>query len=970
MAAEDGIEPGLVSDLLALETREQQTGFLRDAGLLNAGGLGRLLDAAEVFLGTDPSKARLTAELCIGAARDAEAPAAVPRAYYVLQQVYEVDGDFETKLRLIRAAHDGYAALGMNVEALRTNVGKMAALIELGRYQEALDAGQVVLDAVDGRGYLDVKPTSRQADLLAALVHHNRGGCLEYMGRYDETLEAYERAKQLYEALGMTGRVGQVLDNRGAVLSALGLGTEALEAHETALAIFEAAGLSLSQAMSLGNIGETHLRLANYTSALRAFERARRLLASIDSPENPADEPLLLRDTADAYLALNLHSEALAAYREADGMLQETGMSHDRARTLWGMGSSLIARSELGEAERVLAESARLFGAAGNTPMLSGVMLEQALLLAHLGDRPTAVAMARRSLEIVRDSAWPVQEIYARLGLADLLLPDLDAAESHLLAAQRMVDRVGLPQLRFRLNERLGHLRRLQGEDEEARRLLNDAVDEIERLRGAVVQDSLRAAFLMDKTSAYADLLRLHLARDGQENVLRALSVAERAKSRALVDLLTGVVRGDPSETDDPELRGRAESLQADLNAIYGRLTVTGNDPGETPTPPPILRARAAELEAGISRLRLQIASARSRDDLFGPSTTSEDPFEQTRTGTVLLAYHVVGGEILAFIGVGERVRVVRGLGTVAGIARLLNRQNVQLERFRIGQEFAKRHLARMERSMRQILARLYEELVAPLGPILEEIEGRAAGQRKPVPKLAIVPHGVLHRVPFHALFDGERYLVERFEAAYAPSATVYALCQERPTRGLDGAEIFGVEDPSIPSVATEVRVLEERLPRAEVRVGEHATIPLLRDVAPSSGALHLACHGLFRSDNPMFSALKLYDGWLTAADAMSLDLSGALVTLSACESGRGEVIGGDEVLGLTRAFLGAGAATLVVSLWLVQDDTTADMMGEYYERLRTGAGPAEALRAAQLELKQRYPHPYYWAPFVVIGKR
>ncbi len=154
------------------------------------------------------------------------------------------------------------------------------------------------------------------------------------------------------------------------------------------------------------------------------------------------------------------------------------------------------------------------------------------------------------------------------------------------------------------------------------------------------------------------------------------------------------------------------------------------------------------------------------------------------------------------------------------------------------------------------------------------------------------------------------------------------------------------------------------------MRVGESATVEALRNEASGSGILHLACHGLFRSDNPMFSALELHDGWLMAADAMSLDLSGALVTLSACESGRGEVIGGDEVLGLTRAFLGAGAATLVVSLWLVQDETTADLMGNWYGRLRDGEGRTAGLRAAQLELKERHPHPYYWAPFVLIGKR
>jgi len=119
-----------------------------------------------------------------------------------------------------------------------------------------------------------------------------------------------------------------------------------------------------------------------------------------------------------------------------------------------------------------------------------------------------------------------------------------------------------------------------------------------------------------------------------------------------------------------------------------------------------------------------------------------------------------------------------------------------------------------------------------------------------------------------------------------------------------------------------------------------------------------------------MFSALKLHDGWLTAADVMQLDFDEALVTLSACESGRATVIRGDEVIGLPRAFLGAGAATVVVSLWLVQDETTVALMTHWYQGLREGMGRAAALRAAQQALKARYPHPYYWAPFVLMGQR
>jgi len=224
--------------------------------------------------------------------------------------------------------------------------------------------------------------------------------------------------------------------------------------------------------------------------------------------------------------------------------------------------------------------------------------------------------------------------------------------------------------------------------------------------------------------------------------------------------------------------------------------------------------------------------------------------------------------------------------------------------------------------------------------------------------------------VPFHALFDGQSYLLERFEIAYAPSAKVYSLCQQRFSRGLDKALALSVVDPSIPAVTEEVQAVARHLPHAEVLSDERATMEALRTKAPDCDVLHLACHGMFRSDNPMFSSLKLQDGWLTAADVLHLDLEGALVTLSACESGRSEVFAGDELIGLTRAFLRAGAAALVASLWLVQDETTAWLMEKYYENLRKGVGRAAALRNAQLALGEKYPHPYYWAPFVLIGQR
>src|SRR5918997_1019835 len=174
MPTEDGIEPGLLDGLLGLPARDQQARLLRDRQLLDAGGLGRLLDAAERLLNDDPGKAGRVAEICGGLAETADAPAAVPRAYYIRAGAHNVNGEFEDDLRLTGAAHDRYLALGMGLEALRTNVGRMDAVLELGRYEEALDAGETVLRALGCEGVRDIEPTSRERTLLTALVHQNR----------------------------------------------------------------------------------------------------------------------------------------------------------------------------------------------------------------------------------------------------------------------------------------------------------------------------------------------------------------------------------------------------------------------------------------------------------------------------------------------------------------------------------------------------------------------------------------------------------------------------------------------------------------------------------------------------------------------------------------------------------------------------------------------------------------------------
>ena len=158
-----------------------------------------------------------------------------------------------------------------------------------------------------------------------------------------------------------------------------------------------------------------------------------------------------------------------------------------------------------------------------------------------------------------------------------------------------------------------------------------------------------------------------------------------------------------------------------------------------------------------------------------------------------------------------------------------------------------------------------------------------------------------------------------------------------------------------------------------ECYLEQDATISRLYDLAPGSPIIHLATHGHSRLDAPNFSYMRLADGQLNAIDAFNLRLQGCeLVTLSGCETGLALVGGGDEQLGLGRAFLVAGAASLVMSFWPVEDNVTNELMQIFYQHILGGESRVQALRAAQCSLLHRtssgYTHPYFWAAFRLVG--
>ncbi len=278
------------------------------------------------------------------------------------------------------------------------------------------------------------------------------------------------------------------------------------------------------------------------------------------------------------------------------------------------------------------------------------------------------------------------------------------------------------------------------------------------------------------------------------------------------------------------------------------------------------------------------------------------------------------------------------------------------------------------QEAIRRLLHKLYTILITPMIDTLSSS----------INSLIIVPYGPLHDLPFHALHDGHQFLIEHFQVSYLPASSLLSRVDNAQDRTMHHSmALFSTaKSPLIFGYAGNGharRMLDEATMLADVLGGtcyleQDATIGHLITNAPGSPIIHIATHGRMRLDAPHFSSVLLADGQFNALDAFQLDIKACeLVTLSGCETGKALIGGGDEQLGLGHAFLAAGAKSLVMSLWPVEDTATNIFMQHFYLSLLNGKTRAEALRDAQCHLLHHqfpmYAHPYFWAAFRLVGE-
>ncbi|MEZ5407471.1 MAG: CHAT domain-containing tetratricopeptide repeat protein [Acidimicrobiales bacterium] len=937
-------------------------GVLAALGLGDAEGLSAVVDLARRVMRDDPGAgarlARLARDGAIAAGLEAEVG---PAADYALAQASAAAGELQTALVLLDRARAGFEAAGAWWSALRTNLGRTHILNEMGRHGDALAASRAVVDALGRSRELAPDRSEKERTELLAAAEQNSALCHELMGAFEQALAAYDRAEDGYRRAGEARAEAEVRYDRALLLLDLGRHGEALDALDAVTEVFRQGGFRALLAGALTHTAEAHLQRGELDRCLVALNEARDALASIEAPTGDHERSLV---AGRAYLELRLLPEALATFDEAARFLDGSDLVIEQARVQWGRGLALAGLARRSEAMAAMDAAVARFRQSGHHGWLAGALVDRARLAQAQGSPDGARTDATEALDLARAHRLLVAEVRAGLVLADLGNGPADALPG-LRAARAVAGQLPLRPLVAEVEHALGRCLAARGETAEAEQHLLASIEALESTRGTLSDDALLSRYLDDRRSPYEDLLHLLLTAPSADPAVaaadvaeRALDLAERAKSRALGELMAGLtVPPSAGPADDDEL--------VELRAVQRELFAQGLTAERRNR----LHQRLVDLEHQDNLRRVQRSERAVRHhaaDGTAPNPAARPsgarPVASGATsGTAVLAYSCANGAIHAFVAGSDPTVAVTAIASQAEVAELVNRLRLQMGRVAAAGDRLGRQLAQLVAATDGVLEQLHRLLIDPVSHALP------AGDR--TTPLVIVPDGPLRAVPFHALHRGGERLSGRYVISYAPSLAVR---RAAPPPAAGPALVIGVADELAPQVEDEARLVADTLGGATLLLGADATWDRVTAELVGAAHLHLCGHAVYRPDNPMYSALRLGDRWVSAADLLRLDLTGRTVVLSACttagDGGHPAAWSAAEGHGFVRAVLGAGASSVMASLWLADDATTTRIMDSWY-RTRHSRGPAGALRDALEAAAADTPHPYHWAPWVLIGR-
>jgi CHAT domain-containing protein len=820
------------------------------------------------------------------------------------------------------------------------------------------------------------------------------------IGDYDRAFALATKAQDIFSEMGDKRRLARLENNIGNIFHRQDRFQEALIHYEHAYERLLPYGDAEELTISLNNMSMCLISLNDFAKAVATYERAKYLLLDHDIPlihlttdyniaylyylrgdyrraiaglksarlagEKIGDKYLVALcylDLSDIYVELNLSSEVHDIASQGFQLFRDIEIGYEAAKTLVNQAIAFGQEGKTAKSLETFGEAKRLFVKEKNEVWQWLIDLYQAIVLFSAGRyyeaRHFATGAARYfDTSLLRNKAAICHFLLAQTAIHT---GDLATARTECLAGLEIVKKLDSPILQYQGRFLLGRIDQAAGSHASAYLQYQQARHSLEGLRSNLYRDELKISFMKNKSELYERMVELCINPDFTEGTdEEAFKYIELAKSRNLSELMFQRGHNVPaSKLGQSELVHKIRELREELNWYQHRIELeqlrAAQNSAETVE---ALREKATEKEKILLAILEDLPQGSPEASTIAPAACASITKVQSvlPADTTLLEYYFAGDYIVAAV-VGRQSFHVVHVTTLAKVSESLRFFRFQLGRIQLSTHLGSGTAKEMYDSTVGHLAELYKELFDPVAEFIH------------TKHLVVVPHGNLHYLPFHALYTGDEFLLDLHDISYAPSATVFALCH-RPHEGTPtGSAIFGIPDEKAPLIQDEVDAVHRILPDSELYLGAAATHEKLIEKGVDSRVLHVATHGSFRPDNPMFSGIALGDGYLHLYELYQMRLNAELLAFSGCATGLNVISAGDELLGLVRGALYAGARSLLLTLWDVNDTSTHKFMTAFYRRFQAGENKATAAAEAAKEIREEYPHPYYWAPFTIVGK-
>ncbi|NEQ51889.1 MAG: CHAT domain-containing protein [Leptolyngbya sp. SIO3F4] len=773
---------------------------------------------------------------------------------------------------------------------------------------------------------------TNQVQLDQAQGHLEQGMTAYRSGQLLKAIDHWQQAADLFQAPQQRARV---LANLAVAYYETGQYLNALETNETALALF----LALDQTAAVGkvqsNLGNVYEALGDYDSAIEVYGASRDIARSMG---NQRAEGVSIANLGYIYSVQGDQDAALALYRESLAIATSLNDHEGQGHRLLNMG---IAYHVLGN----VAQAADFY--------------QQSLAIAQTHSYITLEATAIRSL-----------------GMAEEDQNNYDQAIDYYNQGLTIIEPLHHPELTAQILNNLGHTYLVANQLNKAEDSLRKAIQQLDELRSNL-NDAQSVSVFDTQIYSYNLLTQILVA---QGNVESALEIAELGRARAFVKLIAersndaqlAIANQTPSIQQIRQIAKEQRATLVEYTLVPDEsFKVLGKQRGTAerlyiwvvqPTGKVDFREvdlRPFKQEKGLSIAKL-VETSRDRSGIRGNSRGLIRPGDQVRReGDPLnwAPYEVTAIDPRA------------GTVTLSHPDFVLPNPVVPIS------EVYKINTSAFATVLRETSQwqDLYQLLINPIADLLPT---------NPEDRVVFIPQEQLFLVPFPALqAKDDSYLIEHHTILSAPAIQILGLTDRNNNRLINGQPKGGplvVGNPSpmpenlqaLPHAATEADTIATVL-STHALTGDAATEIAIKQQLSNASLIHLATHGFFNESNPLQGSLAFapsdgQDGFLTAEEILTQSLRADLVVLSACDTGRGQITG-DGVIGLSRSFLAAGAENVMVSLWQVPDDATAQLMMEFY-RQRQHFDNAQALRQAMLTTRQQYKDPLAWSAFTLIG--